>query len=236
MAKKPPTTGKKCGTSAGYYAHGRRGESACPACKSAVAAQRRQERAGVEPAPKRPKRRRPEPQVAAPATPTAPPRGANPFAVQAPPAPPAPPQETYVEPELEPEVEIPAPPDYLKHKGMALWEAVLSQYTLNPAALELLGEACRTADRLERFAAALSSRSMMWFEVADMDQAEENGVPVIVNGMIGEARQLQTSLRQTLNQLGVIGVEAVNTGNNSKSITDQLAERRAARLAAAQEA
>ena len=46
--------------------------------------------------------------------------------------------------------------------------------------------------------------------------------------MIGEARQLQNQLRQTLGQLGVVGVESTNDGQ-AESVLDQLAARREAR-------
>jgi len=125
---------------------------------------------------------------------------------------------------------VPTPPDWLKARGLELWIEVTQAHKLNASALTLLGEACRTADRLERLAAALSSRSTMWFELGDIDQATELGVPIVVNGMIGEARQLQTTLRQTLTTLGVVNVDAAE--KSAKSPLDQLAERRKQRLAA----
>lgn len=125
---------------------------------------------------------------------------------------------------------VPTPPDWLKARGLELWIEVTQVHKLNASALALLGEACRTADRLERLAAALSSRSTLWFELGDLDQASELGIPIVVNGMIGEARQLQTTLRQTLTNLGVVKVDAANDA--AKSPIDQIAEKRRQRLAA----
>lgn len=125
---------------------------------------------------------------------------------------------------------VPTPPDWLRARGLELWIEVTQAHDLNTSALMLLGEACRTADRLERLAGALASRSTMWFELGDIDQATELGVPIVVNGMIGEARQLQTTLRQTLNTLGVIKVDAAD--KVAKSPLDELAARRKKRLAA----
>ena len=125
---------------------------------------------------------------------------------------------------------VPTPPDWLRARGLQLWIEVTQAHDLNTSALTLLGEACRTADRLERLAGALASRSTMWFELGDIDQATELGVPIVVNGMIGEARQLQTTLRQTLNTLGVIKVDAAEKA--AKSPLDELAARRKKRLAA----
>lgn len=240
--KKAPTTDKRgrCGSSAGYSAHRRRGEHACAACKAAHSKTTNMRRKGLKPPPSPPaKAVRVEHTPDEPATgrvnaptPTASAevRKPTPEARDTQPAKPALPTPPPADEADEP----PTPPDWLKAKGKALWSSVTAKYALNDSALVLLGEACRTADRLERFAAALSSRSTLWFEVGDIDQADELGVPVVVNGMIGEARQLQTTLRQTLTQLGVVGVEAANAGGN-KSVLDQLADRRAERLARAAE-
>ena len=196
----------RCSTVAGYRAHARRGESPCKPCRDANSAYQRDRR-----------RSAPVPQAA-------------PAVVQA-----TAPVRAVSQEELDPRPDLPDPPAYLRAKGRALWDSVVSAYTLTPAALAMLGEACRTADRLERMAAALSSRSTLWFEVEPSlaDQDVDTGVEfsVVVNGMIGEARQLQTTLRQTLTTLGVVGVEAANTGQESTSVLDQLAQRRQARLA-----
>lgn len=211
-AKARPTKDPKgrCGTPAGYSAHGRRGERPCGMCRDARAAKAREAYARSK--------------SAGPAT--AP--GPSPVQATAPARP-------VSQEELDPRPDLPEPPAYLRAKGRALWDSVVSAYTLTPAALAMLGEACRTADRLERMAAALSSRSTLWFEVepslADQDVDTGAEFSVVVNGMIGEARQLQTTLRQTLTTLGVVGVEAANTGQESTSVLDQLAQRRQARLA-----
>lgn len=232
--KKPPTTDHRCGTHNGYAAHSRRGETACQPCKDANAAymreykrknrtrleqqdvkrreQKQQEKldretAAAEAAEKeRAERERAQAQAQEPAQ-----------------DPPVRPVLDVVRPITEPEPG-PPPPDWLKAKGQHLWESVTSQYELTPAALVLLGEACRTADRLERMAAALSSRSTLWFELGDVELPEDDGIPIVVNGMIGEARQLQTALRQTLGQLGV--VSASSTENKGTSVLESLQARR----------
>lgn len=222
--KKAPTPDKKgrCGTYAGYTAHGRRNETPCQPCKQARAAHARKTYAAkkAEGTLPPPRKRADKAQAATTPAPEATP--AVELAVLRPSTP-------AVEPTGGPGDEA-TPPDWLKAKGRALWDDVTAAYDLTPAALVLLGEACRTADRLERMAAALSSRSTLWFEVGDIDLAEEAGVPIVVNGMIGEARQLQNQLRQTLGQLGVVGVESTNDGQ-AESVLDQLAARREARRA-----
>jgi hypothetical protein len=47
------------------------------------------------------------------------------------------------------------PPTGLKAPGRQLWAAVATKYVLTPAELEMLGQACRTADELDRLERAL---------------------------------------------------------------------------------
>lgn len=232
MAKKDPTKDAKgrCGTHSGYAAHGRRGEYPCQPCKRANTQYSRDLRARNKTAPAKPSRKKATP--AAPVAPVVTAQERDPAPAPAPAPEPAPRVNAPAEQHTDVPDDIPDPPEYLKAKGRKLWVDLTTRYTFTDAALTLAGEACRTVDRLERIAGALSSRSTMWFEVGDIDLADEAGVPVVVNGMIGEARQLQGTLRQTLNQLGVVGVEAANMAPQ-KSALDQLAERREARLAAA---
>ena len=207
--KKAPTTDKRCGTRAGYAAHGRRGERACSSCMEANRARTAKRRSAASGG------------ASSPAVSQGSGGGA-PVGVAA----------AERRPESSPAVAAPAG---LKERGRALWDQVTADYTLTPAALVLLGEACRTADRLERLAAALASGKTLWFELGDAaDGAEELGVPIVVNGMIGEARQLQGALRQTLSSLGVVGVDA-GAGEVKRNPLDEIAARRAARLAAAGE-
>lgn len=223
--KKPPTKDPKgrCGTDAGYQAHWRRGEEPCDACRNARnTAKRVRLRGGsVTSGPSKPRRpgsiagtdqdrrRKPEKKWTHETAPTAP---------EKPPAKPEVPEG------------VPEPPYWLKEKGLELWIAVTQENELNLAGLTLLGEACRTVDRLERMSAALASKTTLWYELGDVDQATELGLPIVVNGLISESRQLQTTLRQTLNNLGVVNVNKAKA--KELSPLDQLAQRRQKRLAA----
>lgn len=292
--KKAPTPDPKgrCGSSAGYQAHRRRGEEACEECRlahSAADRARKQGKTGVNSPPAKPRRRHipiehklealetgtndPRPvemppesveetkepdqeptsdatepaEAPTPATPAEtsakdskepaeapkPAKAAEvpntPPAKPAPSKPPRPTGPAKATAERKVPAGVPTPPDWLRARGLELWIEVNQAHKLNASALTLLGEACRTADRLERLAAALASRSTLWFELGDIDQATELGVPIIVNGMIGEARQLQTTLRQTLTTLKVVEVDAAE--KVAKSPLDELAERRKKRLA-----
>lgn len=251
---KPPTRTSSCGTRAGYKAHGRRGETACPACRQANTRYvkdrtKATKAAGTKAAgSKATATKKEKPTAPAPVDPRdfmAPeddPGDSRPPTVEelkelkqrqqaATPAPTPAPAPAPAVPTLDPDA--PQPPRFLKDAGLELWRAVTAGYELNPAALTLLGEACRTADKLERFAAALNSKSTLWFELpdpADLPPGAEE-MPIVVNGMIGESRQLQNQIRQTLGQLGIVEVQLRADATEETSIVDQLAARRAARLA-----
>lgn len=218
--RKPPTDHPKCGTQPGYQRHRKNGEVACARCKRAHADYQKEYYRARQ---RKPTRTAPP---TAKSTAVSRSKGTTPM-VGSPKV--DRPKVDVVQPVQEIAEDLPQPPAYLRAKGTAMWKDVVRAYDLTPAALVLLGEACRTADRLERIAAALSSRSSLWFELepaledAGLDGKEDWNV--VVNGMIGEARQLQTALRQTLSQLGVVGVEA-STAGQPMSVLDQLAERR----------
>lgn len=205
--KKAPTNDPKgrCGSRAGYVAHRRRGERACARCQAAnnKAAREQKRKSNRKPTGTGTTGRAAQPSPALQAVPI--PAG-----------------ETAGNPE---------PPAHLKARGAALWESVTTGYTLSPAALEVLGETCRIADRLERFAGALASGSTLWFELDEPDDLPD-GVNIVVNGMIGEARQLTGVLRQNLERLGLVEVEQLTPADTQKeSLLDELARKRAERLA-----
>lgn len=232
--KKPPTIDPdRCGTHRGYAGHTRRGERSCQECKDANAAYMREykrknsTRLDQQSAQRREKQQQEKLAREQAAAEAAERERAEQEQAQEPPEPATRPVLDVVRPITEPQPG-PPPPDWLKAKGQHLWESVTSQYELTPAALVLLGEACRTADRLERMAAALSSRSTLWFELGDVELPEDDGIPIVVNGMIGEARQLQTALRQTLGQLGV--VSASSTENKGTSVLESIQARREKRM------
>lgn len=140
--------------------------------------------------------------------------------------------------ELEPVESPPEAPAFLRAQGRKFWDRVVADFDLNPSGLVLLGEACRTVDRLERMAAALSSRSTLWFEVEEsLEEAGAGEGPtfnVVVNGMVGEARQLQAALRATLKELGITEVTPRATEDAPReSLTDELKRKRQERLARA---
>lgn len=207
--RREPTVTDACGTIRGYRRHLRAGEKTCRPCRAANAAYTRSRKEKV-----------------AKGEPTAPPtkkakREAEERAGQ-----------TVVEVtagDVEDDARQPYPA-FLKQAGRKLWRDVTAEYELNPAALQVLAHACRMTDKVERFDAALSARSTLWFEL-DVDEADvDKGVPVVVNGMISEGRQLSAAIRSALNQIGVLKTQA---GGKGTSIQDQIKAKREERLAKA---
>lgn len=206
--KKPPTTDRRCGTHAGYTAHQRRGETPCGRCKAARRAYVQGKDRPVEP----------DPTVATPRD--------KPINVV---------DATPPDPDGDRDATggVLAAPRFLKERGRSLWDSITAEFVLSPGARVSLAEACRIADRLERMAGMLSSRSALWVELSDDDQDRaarlaEDGVPLVVNGVIGEARQLANQFNTIMRQLGLTDISVVQ--EETKSVADQLAERRRERL------
>ena len=207
---KPPTDRQTCGKLSGANAHRRNGERACEKCLIASREYQRARRAKIkagEPTHDETKaEKREKAEVVGDAV----------LAVVSPaPA----------------DRDTPGYPNFLKAAGRQLWDDVTAEYELSPASLTVLTTACRMTDQLERFTAALSSKSTLWFELGDVDEVDpEKGIPVVVNGMIGEGRQLANAIRTALSQIGVL-----KTGSGSKKggALDELKRRREARKAQA---
>lgn len=127
-------------------------------------------------------------------------------------------------------------PAYLKKQGRALWDEITAAYDLDAGAKVILGEACRMRDRLERFSAALSIESTLWFELGDPEEMRTGDVQmqVVVNSMVGEARQMQAAVATALAKIGVLKQAAAKATGPSPQ--DQLEQKRKERLAAAKAA
>lgn len=121
----------------------------------------------------------------------------------------------------------PQPPKGLKDWGKHLWDGVIAGTTLDPAGYILLGEACRTADIIERLSGALASGSTEWIRLAeDADYIAPDGaveIKIVVNPLLGEIRQQRLALRQLLAQLKLGNSEA-NSGEEDDPIAKMMAE------------
>lgn len=213
--KKPPTITKDCGTPRGYRQHVKRGEHTCEPCKKANREYMASRRDGAtylhtSPEPRIRKRRREKEQgeVIAAAV----------EAIQDDTDPDDPNARWY--------------PAFLKRRGRMLWQDVTASYDLSEAQLVILGNVCRMVDTLERFTAALASKSTLWFELDAIENADEAGVPVVINSMISESRQLTAQIDRSLKALGVL--DDAKAKSSGTSVLDELAARRAKRLAGGQ--
>ena len=109
------------------------------------------------------------------------------------------------------------PPTGLDQRGRELWDAVLEASDFDAAGLLLLGEACRTADIIERLSAALRSNSQEWVRLAEEAEVLADGaarVQIVVNPLLGEVRQQRIALRTMISHLKLGKVEEV-TGEDS---------------------
>lgn len=202
--KKPPAHRPQCGSVAGYRQHTKRGERSCDQCREANRLYMAEY-----------KRKRGD----APRKPTQTQRRER--------------DEKLGETVLALASNDGDYPAFLKRGGRELWDSVRENYDLSPTSEVLLLEACRLKDRLDRFTAALSSNSTLWFELKEPEELKDGTVQmqVVVNSMVSEARQAQAALGQTLKKIGVL--QQAEKRSSGVSIADQLKQKREARLAAA---
>lgn len=109
------------------------------------------------------------------------------------------------------------PPRGLESRGQELWDAAVAASEFDAAGLLLLGEACRTADIIERLSAALKSNSQEWVRLSEEAEMLADGsakVMIVVNPLLGEVRQQRIALRTMLAHLKLGRVEE-NTGEDS---------------------
>lgn len=111
----------------------------------------------------------------------------------------------------------PAAPPGLAARGARLWRDQLALGPLGPAALVLLEEACRIADRLDRLDAQLGQ------SIASMEP---------LGDILQEARLQAGALKGLVSELRQAGATAA-APTSATAKRDELAERRRARLASA---
>jgi hypothetical protein len=91
-------------------------------------------------------------------------------------------------------------PARLGPRGAALWTEVTESHTLSAADLEILTEACRCADRLERLDQQLTGDDMAWLDLEKM-RSDDHEYRVTVDAALSEARQQQNILKQLIASL-----------------------------------
>jgi hypothetical protein len=95
-------------------------------------------------------------------------------------------------------------PARLGARGRQLWDQMTAGVTLGPAELVLVAEACRLADRLERFDSFLAGESDRWVQFRE--DLEDSGddvriVKVVIDRSVSEARQYAIALKQLVGEL-----------------------------------
>lgn len=86
-------------------------------------------------------------------------------------------------------------PDSLGTRGGKLWREVTEAHDLGPTESEVLLEACRTADRLDRLDSLLSGEGREWIDFEPM-RRDDHEVRVTVDGLLSEVRQQQNIFKQ----------------------------------------
>lgn len=118
-------------------------------------------------------------------------------------------------------------PAGLGPRGRRLWHE-LATVTTPPGQRVLMEEACRIADRLEQLDRVLRGDVATWVEIVH----GEVETAVVVNDVLKEARRQAVALRQLVAEIRQSGVGKQMSGQQQGgSLRDQLAARRAARLA-----
>lgn len=100
---------------------------------------------------------------------------------------------------------VPPFPDWLQARGREFWVEVNEGYELNFVQRTALTNLCRLLDTEERLSAALAAKTTLWFELGETADDLADGIPVVVNGMLAERRQVHAAIRQAMNSLGLLG-------------------------------
>jgi hypothetical protein len=109
-------------------------------------------------------------------------------------------------------------PSELDARGQKLWDELTASWTPSPLHRELLLEACRMADRLEKLDRQLKGEDWLRFWSRNDDGSE---VTVYVDKVLAEARELAAQFRQTAEVLvkAAGAVKPVKGGGKLASIT-----------------
>lgn len=100
-------------------------------------------------------------------------------------------------------------PDGLGDRGSRFWRQVTSEFVLRADEQQLLTEACRMLDLVDRLA-----------DVVDDDGATTSGSrgQLTVHPCLSELRQVRQELRHHLRELGLPDVEDVEAGGTLRAV------------------
>lgn len=115
----------------------------------------------------------------------------------------------------------------LRARGQQLWRDLTAAGEPSPLERVVIEEACRLADRLDRFDAIVNGRDRAWLTL----ELGEDGVDVtvVVDKALSEARQQQAVLKQLVAELRALAAKGTSAAPAGVSEFDQLAARRRAR-------
>lgn len=121
-------------------------------------------------------------------------------------------------------------PSILDSRGAHLRFDLRKQHEGDAAALALIEEACRIVDRLDELDRILSRPPTSWLDALDTDS---DGTPIklIINAPLAEARQQAMALKQIFTELRQMRAQAHADPDEGGGEEDELAARRAARIA-----
>lgn len=91
-------------------------------------------------------------------------------------------------------------PEGLGARGARLWNDVVEAHDLAAPEREILLEACRCADRLERLDAYLTGEDVSWLDLEKM-RRDDHEYRVTVDAALSETRQQQNIFKQLLASL-----------------------------------
>lgn len=92
------------------------------------------------------------------------------------------------------------PHETLGERGARLWAEVTESHTLAAPERELLLEACRCADRLEKLDRYLTGADTSWLDLEKM-RRDDTEYRVTIDAALSEARQQQNILKQLVASL-----------------------------------
>lgn len=114
-------------------------------------------------------------------------------------------------------------------RGRWLWRQMHEGDPPRPEHQVLIAEACRLADRLDRLDGLLRGDGETWAQL-QIPERDDGEVRLVVNAALAEARQQALALKAIAAELRAARAGAKPAGKEG-GVLDQLAARRAARLA-----
>lgn len=125
-------------------------------------------------------------------------------------------------------------PDHdLAEGGRALWTELAPGGQAGPGELTIIIEACRIRDRLDKLNRLLTGDANDWLELQEV-KGHEGIAEIVIDKSLSEARQQALALKGLLAELRQMRGGKLARASTGGSKSDDLAAKRAERLAKAQ--